>query len=63
VPVLPEATQIAHINKLREEAYEGRNKKEEAALLGLRKMWAKIWVRMSPQSQSKIREEPGFDRV
>jgi hypothetical protein len=61
VPVLAEATRLALINKLREGAYEGRRKKQEAALLGLRKMWAKTWVRMSPQSQSKVREEPGFD--
>jgi Zinc knuckle len=31
--------------------------------LGLRKMWSKTWVRMSPQSQSKAREEPGFERA
>jgi hypothetical protein len=41
VPVLPEATQIALRNKLCEGAYVGRNKKQEAALVGLRKMWAK----------------------
>ena len=63
VPFLPEATQIALINKLRERAYEGRRKKQEAALLGLREMWAKTWVRMSSQSQSKVREESGLDRA
>jgi Zinc knuckle len=62
-PVLPEATQVALINKLREGAYEARRKRQEAALLGLRKMWSKTWVRMSPQSQSKVREEPGFERA
>jgi hypothetical protein len=63
VPTLPEATRLALINKLREGAYEGRRKKQEAALLGLRKMWSKTWVRMSPQSQSKVREETGFDKA
>jgi hypothetical protein len=43
---LPAATQIALINKLREGAYEGRRKKQEAALLGLRKMWAKTWTQL-----------------
>jgi hypothetical protein len=52
VPILPEATQLTLINKLREGAYEARRKRQEAALLGLRKMWSKTWVRMSPQSQS-----------
>jgi hypothetical protein len=63
VPPLPDATRLALINNLREGAYEGRRKKQEAALLGLRKMWSKTWVRMSPQSQSKVREEPGFDKA
>jgi hypothetical protein len=63
VPPLSDATRLALINKLREGAYEGRQKKQEAALLGLRKMWSKTWVRMSPQSQSKVREEPGFDKA
>ena len=62
-PVLPEATQLALINKLREGAYEGRRRQQEAALLGLKKMWAKTWVRMSSQSQSKVREEPGFEQA
>ena len=60
-PGLPLATQLALVKKLREGAYEARRKREEAAHLALRKMWAKTWVRMSPQSQSKVREEPGFD--
>ena len=59
VPFLPEATQIALINNLRERAYEGRRKKQEAALLGLRVMWAKTWVRMSSQSQSQSRKGLG----
>jgi hypothetical protein len=63
MPILPEATKLALINKLREGAFEVRRKREEAALLALRKMWSKIWVRMSSQSQSKVREEPGFERA
>jgi hypothetical protein len=63
VPILAMATQLALINKLREGAFEARRKRQEAALLGLRKMWSKTWVRMSPQSQSKVREEPGFERA
>lgn len=63
MPILPEATRLALINKLREGAFEARRKREEAALLALRKMWSKIWVRMSSQSQSKVREEPGFERA
>jgi hypothetical protein len=59
VPFLPEATQIALINKLRERAYEGRRKKQEAAILGLRVIWAKTWVRMSSQSQSQSRKGLG----
>ena len=47
MPILPEATRLALINKVREGALEARRKREEAALLDLRKMWSKIWVRMS----------------
>lgn len=57
VPNIPEAARIALINKLREGASEGRRKRREAALLGLKEMWAKTWVRMSPQSHSKVRED------
>lgn len=62
-PVLPEATMIALVNKLREGAYEARRKMQQAADQSLRKMWSKTWVRMSTQSQSKVREEPGFERA
>ena len=60
---LPVATQLALVNKLREGAYEARRKREEAATLALKRMWAKTWVRMSTQSQSKVREYPGFERA
>ena len=61
VPDIPAATLVKLVNKLREGAYEARRKREEAAHLALRKMWGKTWARMSPQSQSKVREEPGFE--
>jgi hypothetical protein len=54
---------LALVNKLREGAYEARRKREEAATLALRRMWAKTWVRMSTQSQSKVREYPNFERA
>jgi hypothetical protein len=62
-PNVPEAAMQKLINKLREGAFEARRKQQEAARLGLRKMWPKTWARMSPQSQSKVREEPGFERA
>jgi hypothetical protein len=51
------------VNKLREGAYEARRKREEAATLALKRMWAKTWVRMSTQFQSKVREYPDFERA
>jgi hypothetical protein len=51
---LPDATQVALINKLRKGAYEARLKQQESARLGQRKMWGKTWVRMSAQSQAKV---------
>jgi hypothetical protein len=63
LPDIPDAARVALINKLCEGAFEARRKRQEAAILGLRKMWSKIWVRMSPESQSKFREYPGFKKA
>jgi hypothetical protein len=63
LPDLPDATRVALINKLREGAYEARRKQQESARLGQRKMWGKTWVRMSAQSQAKVRENAGFERA
>ena len=63
LPDITEAARVALIRKLREGAFEARRKRQEAALLGLRKMWPKTWVRMSPESQSKVREDPGFKKA
>ena len=63
LPDMTEAARVALIKKLREGAFEARRKRQEAALLGLRKMWSKTWVRMSPESQSKVREDPGFKKA
>jgi hypothetical protein len=48
---------------LRDGAFEARRKRQEAAHLGLRKIWAKTWVRMSPQSQSKVGDQFGLVRA
>jgi hypothetical protein len=63
LPDIPEAARVALINKLREGAFEARRKRQEAAILRLRKMWSKTWLRMSPESQTKVREDPGFKKA
>jgi hypothetical protein len=48
---------------LRGDAFVARRKREEASHMALRKPWGMTWSRMSPKSQSKVREEPGFERA
>jgi Reverse transcriptase (RNA-dependent DNA polymerase)/Zinc knuckle len=62
-PVLPDETVLALVNKLRLGAYEARRKRQDLAILSLRRMWGKTWARMSIQSQSKVREDPDFERA
>ena len=49
------------INKLREGAYDCRQKSIEQEAVNETKIWALMWAKMSPASQSKVREGPRFD--
>ena len=51
----------AFLNKLREDCYTGRRKEVTQQRLDEMKIWSMMWSRMSPASQSKVREEEGFD--
>ena len=62
-PVLEDEIRNALISKLRGDAFVARRKREEASHTALRKLWGMTWSRMSAQSQSKVREEPGFERA
>ena len=49
------------IAKLREGAYESRRKTIQSISEDERKIWPMMWVRMSPASQCRVREEEGFE--
>ena len=49
------------INKLREGAYERRQRAIELQAVNEGKIWALMWSLMSPASQSKVRESPHFE--
>ena len=48
------------LSKLREGAYEGRRKSMEAQKEIHKKIWPMMWVKMSPSSQSRVKEEEGY---
>ena len=48
-------------SKLREGAFEGRRKAVERQRSDERTIWPFMWSRMSPASQSKVREDPDFE--
>ena len=49
------------LDKLRTNAFEGRRRLVEAQKADEQKLFPMIWDRMSSGSQSKVREEPGFE--
>ena len=49
------------IDRLRANAFEGRRRLVAAQKLDEQKLFPLLWMRMSPGSQSKVREEPGFE--
>ena len=51
----------AFLEKLRANAFEGRRKLVEAQKVDEQKLFPLMWKRMSTASQSKVREEPGFE--
>ena len=51
------------LNKLREGAHEGRRKAIETQKENERKIWPMMWMRMSPASQSRVREEEDFEEA
>jgi hypothetical protein len=51
------------IKKLREGAYEGRRRAQAAQRENEMKLWSLMWTRMSPQSQSKVREDSTFEQA
>ena len=59
--VPPEIFTEKFINKLREGAYDRRQKAIELQEVNETKIWALMWSRMSPSSQSKVREDPKFE--
>ena len=56
----PDEIPAAVIAKLRENAYEGRRREIEKQKANERTVWPMMWSRMSPSSQSKVREQDGF---
>ena len=50
-----------HISKLREGAYESRRKAIQTITDDERKIWPMMWVKMSPASQCRVREEEDFE--
>ena len=48
------------LSKLREGAYEGRRKAMAQQKEAEKKIWPLMWVKMSPASQSRVREEAGY---
>ena len=59
--VVPVVYPPAFLAKLRANAFEGRRKLVEAQKVDEQKLFPMIWDRMSAGSQSKVREEPGFE--
>ena len=59
VPALPAAL----INKLREGAFEGRRKRVDQQRADEATVWPRMWDRMSLGSQSKVREQDGFQEA
>ena len=51
----------AFLERLRANAFEGRRKLVEAQKIDEQKLFPLMWKRMSTASQSKVREEPGFE--
>ena len=49
------------ISKLREGAYESRRKAIQTITDDERKIWPMMWVKMSPASQCRVREEEDFE--
>ena len=52
-PLVPEVTD-AHLQKLRESAFEGRRRDMVQQKKDEQKLWALMWSRMSSASQSKV---------
>ena len=70
IPDMPDAEEgedplppftVALTNKLREGAFEGRRKAVEKQKSDERTIWPFMWSRMSPASQSKVKEDPDFE--
>ena len=59
--VVPVVYPPAFLAKLRANAFEGRRKIVEAQKVDEQKLFPMIWDRISAGSQSKVREEPGFE--
>ena len=59
--VVPVVYPPAFLAKLRAIAFEGRRKLVEAQKVDEKKLFPMIWDRISAGSQSKVREEPGFE--
>ena len=59
--VAPEVFTDQFINKLKEGAYERRQKAIELQGVNETKIWALMWAKMFPASQSKVREYPRFE--
>lgn len=55
-PIIPAAL----ITKLREDCFTGRRKDMALQRKDEQKIWSIMWTRMSPTSQSKVQEEPGY---
>ena len=58
---VPEVFTDQFIKKLREGAYERRQKTIELQRVNETKIWALMWAIMSPASQSKVRDYPRFE--
>ena len=56
----PMAINAALITKLREDCFTGRRKEIAQQKNDEKKIWSIMWECMSPASQSKVREEPGY---
>ena len=61
-PAIPPLT-AALITKLREGAFEGRRKAVEKQRNDEMTIWPFMWSRMSPASQSKVKENPDFENA
>ena len=54
----PPALPAAILARLRENAYEGRRREMVKQKSDERTIWPMMWCKMSPASQSKVREDP-----